>query len=383
MTDLTETTFKSFAVTRSVLMLIGLTMAGAYGQNYIPLANDYTVSVRDLGAKGDGITDDTRAIQVAINKLEASGGGTLQVPAGTYLLNSYTPSPHPWFFYNLRVGSNVLIAGQTGAKFLQGPGGRSPMVPGATEVRNTVLVFGSVNYVVNTFQTPSYNGGFYPLRATVANTPSVTLATPSQAIHFAVGDYVAIYSTTTGDVVPSESSRVVSVNVGTGQLILKSPLARSFSTPSIANVTNLATFNSGIRNLIVQGAEPLCVNEVFNFTAQDNQFISDTSIGGGNDYGLLMNMINNFRFSRNVFGSVGPSYISLELPQRNSQHGEYDSNTFNVRTVGFGEYGAHWTLTGNHFWIFPDATVAAGVFFGGLDVTFANNDVHGAGDRLI
>ena len=132
-----------------------------------------------------------------------------------------------------------------------------------------MLVFGSVNYVVNTFQTPSYNGGFYSLRATVANTASVALATPSQATHFAAGDYVAIYSTTTGDVIPSESSQVVSVDVSTGQLTLSSPLARSFGTPSIANVTNLATVNSGVQNLIVQGAEVLASTEFFNFSAQD------------------------------------------------------------------------------------------------------------------
>ena len=108
-------------------LLIAFVSAAAYGQNYVPPANGYTVSVKNFGAMGDGVTDDTPAIQVAINKLEASGGGTLQVPAGTYLLNSYTPSPHPWFFTNLRVGSNVLIASQTGAAFLQGPGGRSPI----------------------------------------------------------------------------------------------------------------------------------------------------------------------------------------------------------------------------------------------------------------
>lgn len=44
-----------------------------------------TVSVQDFGAVGNGTTDDTAAIQAAINALSASGvGGTLLLPAGAY-----------------------------------------------------------------------------------------------------------------------------------------------------------------------------------------------------------------------------------------------------------------------------------------------------------
>ncbi|WP_327230799.1 glycosyl hydrolase family 28-related protein [Streptomyces murinus] len=44
------------------------------------------VSVRDHGAQGDGVTDDTAAIQAAITTVAAAGGGTLYVPAGRYIL---------------------------------------------------------------------------------------------------------------------------------------------------------------------------------------------------------------------------------------------------------------------------------------------------------
>ncbi len=376
---MTKRSFFCIALSRCLPLLIGSLPMAAFGQNYITPANGYAINVKDYGAKGDGISDDTGAIQAAINKLEASGGGTLNVPAGTYLLNSYQPSTHPWFFYNLRVGSNVLIAGAPGAKFLQGPGGRSPLISGATEVRNTVLVFGTANYNAITFQDPLLNGGFYSLTPTVATTTSVTLADPSQAVHFSAGDYVAIYATTSGDVIPTETSQVVSVNRTTGTLALASYLARSFASPSIANVTALATVNTGVQTLVVQGTEPLAATELFGFTAQDSQFISDTSIGGGNSYGLNMNTIENFRFSGIVIGSVGPSYTSIELPQRNSQHGEFDHTIFSVRSVGFGEYAADWTFTGNVFSIFPDASVSAGLALGGLDVIFTGNTVQGAG----
>lgn len=43
-------------------------------------------NVREYGAVGDGIADDTAAIQAALNSLPASSGGTVFIPDGTYLL---------------------------------------------------------------------------------------------------------------------------------------------------------------------------------------------------------------------------------------------------------------------------------------------------------
>jgi len=61
--------------------------------------NADTVSVKDYGAVGNGISDDTIAIQAAVDALPAStltsdptrysgGGGTVYLPAGTYLVSS-------------------------------------------------------------------------------------------------------------------------------------------------------------------------------------------------------------------------------------------------------------------------------------------------------
>src|SRR5690349_2182432 len=44
-----------------------------------------TLNVRDYGAKGDGATKDTAAIQQAIDRCSVLGGGEILVPPGGYL----------------------------------------------------------------------------------------------------------------------------------------------------------------------------------------------------------------------------------------------------------------------------------------------------------
>lgn len=46
------------------------------------------VSVKDFGATGDGVTDDTTAIATAITAVNAAGGGTLYFPGGTYVASA-------------------------------------------------------------------------------------------------------------------------------------------------------------------------------------------------------------------------------------------------------------------------------------------------------
>ncbi|PWG68473.1 hypothetical protein DF186_25065, partial [Enterococcus hirae] len=71
---------------------------------------------------------------------------------------------------------------------------------------------------------------------------------------FQPGDYVAIYETTEGDVIATETGRITTVDATSGELGLQEPLSRSFQTPSIANVTKLATTNVGVNTVIVKGS---------------------------------------------------------------------------------------------------------------------------------
>jgi hypothetical protein len=49
---------------------------------------EQTVSVKDFGAVGDGVTDDVDAIDAGIAYLKSIGGGTLYFPTGTYVIST-------------------------------------------------------------------------------------------------------------------------------------------------------------------------------------------------------------------------------------------------------------------------------------------------------
>ena len=68
-------------------------------------ASDLIFNVKDMGAKGDGNTDDTKAIQSAMDKAEGSAG-TVLVPAGTYLINAET---------SLKLGNDMTFKMEEGA----------------------------------------------------------------------------------------------------------------------------------------------------------------------------------------------------------------------------------------------------------------------------
>jgi polygalacturonase len=52
---------------------------------YMPCLMARPLDVRNFGAKGDGVTKDTKAIQAAIDKASSSGGGTVILPPGKYV----------------------------------------------------------------------------------------------------------------------------------------------------------------------------------------------------------------------------------------------------------------------------------------------------------
>ena len=52
-----------------------------------------SASVKEFGAKGDGVTIDTNAIQQAIDSVSSKGGGLVHVPAGKHLTGTVQLKP--------------------------------------------------------------------------------------------------------------------------------------------------------------------------------------------------------------------------------------------------------------------------------------------------
>ena len=91
---------KTIAVLMSVLMMLSVLPAAsvdtqadwnmasqivqAIERPQIP--TDYSVNIKDMGAKGDGVSNDLPVLQQAIDETSERGGGRVIVPEGTYYL---------------------------------------------------------------------------------------------------------------------------------------------------------------------------------------------------------------------------------------------------------------------------------------------------------
>lgn len=67
---------------------LALVTLGLAATPALPTTSGPRFNVRDFGARGDGMADDTAAIQAAINAAP-NGGSTIYFPAGTYISNNF------------------------------------------------------------------------------------------------------------------------------------------------------------------------------------------------------------------------------------------------------------------------------------------------------
>lgn len=86
-------------------------------------------NILDFGAVGNGTTDDTAAIQAAIDAVNTAGGGVVFFPEGQYVFNGITPKSNVTL-QGVRMGSKLLqvqpnTATQTGIRKLNGNGSLS------------------------------------------------------------------------------------------------------------------------------------------------------------------------------------------------------------------------------------------------------------------
>lgn len=139
--------------------LIVLAVIGFLFTSIFPAA---AFNVKDFGAEGDGVTDDTTAFAAAYAAAVDAGGGTVFVPAGTYVIN------------------NLELAGAGG-------NGIGVNLQGASKDSTTLICNLTTSYLLRLGATsgPPFKGKISNLRITrAAGTPGVATMGISAA-HFA------------------------------------------------------------------------------------------------------------------------------------------------------------------------------------------------------
>jgi len=101
--------------TFSLVLFIFLSLAGtnyvaikaqsAYVAPTLPTIPDKTFNIKNYGAVGDNVTDNTKAIQEAINAAGIAGGGKVIIPAGEYLCGPFQFTNN----LNLQIDSAAIL----------------------------------------------------------------------------------------------------------------------------------------------------------------------------------------------------------------------------------------------------------------------------------
>ena len=129
---------------------------------YVPdPVTSFVANVKDAayGATGDGVSDDTAAIQRAIDAVSAAGGGIVDIPAGNYMINTLYQTGNSYEKAGLVLKSNIIVRIASGATLYAIPNGeKSYQMFSITHVDNVHIVGGRLigdrdNHIGNLGQT--------------------------------------------------------------------------------------------------------------------------------------------------------------------------------------------------------------------------------------
>jgi hypothetical protein len=219
--------------------------------------------VRAYGAKGDGVANDTAAIQRTMDAVKAAGGGSVFFPKGTFRYVNPATSYYGTTMTLTNEGSNVTVFGTGDSSVIQweNPVGQGLALALPRTAVNTVC--DSLVPFVCDFSAFSPAWGPPPVlkqfQPAVAGSKTITLVTYSDASFYSPGMDLRLQS---GDNSPHtghpaqhfEYNQVVSANPGNGVIALAEPLDDSYDLqdpawPPFAMIVTVLPKNILIRDL--------------------------------------------------------------------------------------------------------------------------------------
>mgnify|MGYP002407072920 CR=1 FL=1 len=175
----------------------------------------HVFNIMDYGAVGDGVTDDTAAIQAAINAANTKLGGTVYFPSATYLTGPLSCKPS----VNFNGKNATLIASAA-----------------VTSEHAVIELFGSVTPTSTTLQTSSLVGD--------------TVFSVTSAAGFVAGDYVVIRDNNYKFNTEGRNQELRQIQTIDGNYItIDKPAIGFYATASAAEIAKI----NPARNILVDG----------------------------------------------------------------------------------------------------------------------------------
>lgn len=304
-------------------ILLGITLIAIAGivVVYISNAAAPSKSVKDFGAVGDGVADDTAAIQNAIDTVSASGVAAnqaqeLRLPAGTYKITS------PLF-----MKSNVQFRGVQGQTKLLS---RSN-VPGSS----FIMYIGDVHpQAFDSRQQPNQQFTNYAVSGQYSKgSTSLTLANATNATQFKKDELVCIRSTKTfnngtstdGWSQPDIVQFNKITNISGGRIEFAQKALNTISDPQVCKITGIDGYQSAVlgRQVDWYGIQNV---EISGITFQDTNF----ALAGGLCYACFVknvhfenvtNPMNLNAIVNSIFSDITGNYTRrvLEVKMASSQ----------------------------------------------------------------
>jgi hypothetical protein len=237
---------------------------------------DQVVSVKDFGAVGDGVTDDTAAIGLALD-YGVSTGLTVHIPPGTYLFDGYTAT-----------STSITLS-------IEGDVGNPPtLIPSqaAVDAGNYMFLVSSTRFTG--VSGLSITADVKPNQATIALTSAAGLA---------IGDMIQItsddlwYHGDRGVYYTGEINKITEINSNT--ITLEGFTRDLYETTDTLVIRAWTPNKVSIRNLVLAAPNPATVVTSVGIAIQqaDTPVVENVTFSGFGNSNILDNLNWNARFN--------------------------------------------------------------------------------------